>query len=958
MMTNVKRKIAAMLSFIMLFSIPAPAMLAEATRSEAAEDERPLVELIVPAAPEKKTVAEAASIEPERIEPERIEPVVTEPERIEPAVTEPERIEPAVTEPERIEPAVTEPERIEPVTPSVTTPTVTTPIAPAPIAPAPIAKGENAGGSSSAPVYSKIQARVTVEGNAITVTITEGSSEAMYIAVGDDFVMGKHKGDSYTFTGLAAGEYGVEVDYEDASNVFRTSVTVEAEENTPPSAGNPGGGTEGGSGGASPITPGSPSGSDPDENGGVSAIVPPSGNPDGEGSSSSGVKQFEIEPILSDGAISVSITGASDWEIEVLLVDKDGKTIASAYRIGSGLAALGKFAAGTYTVTASYVTPTDDASARSAAITVSAEEAGAEENVPQETAKAISAKVSTGSDYIIVSVESASDLPMYVSVGSIEPKSIENGGSVRFSPLVPGKYDIEVDYVNPVSGVAPFRTTAEILDPDVLAKIKITSVNGGENKLSVTGTAEPGKELSLSTTPETATTTVTADAGGQFAAAITCEAGTYTAVSAQYSGNKDSKVTYSGSFTVTAPAAKPTLTVDEINASSTTVSAKTAPGIVVEMKTSDWSQKVTADENGIVRFTLPHTYAKDTTVTFTVYYGQNNAESFSVQVKVAAAPSYGMLKKGDTGAEVKKLIARLKELGYPVATQSTYDDSVVASVRMFQAANGLDVNGTAGPVTQRILYSVNAIPYGGNKSYPTFVRGDRDHPMIYALQQRLKELGYYTIKVDGIFGSGTQRAIRDFQRVNGLTISGKADKSTQRLLHSSAAKPNDGSFSGSYDTLKRSSRYQSAVVPMQRRLKALGYYAGSVDGYFGSQTYRAVRNFQSRNGLSVTGKADAYTQQVLYSSWAKAASGSSSSSSGSSSSTGYRLLYWGCKGSAVRTLQNALVAAGYKDYVRTVDGIFGRWTYDAVRAYQRDHGLAVDGIAGKNTQNSLYGTNY
>lgn len=32
--------------------------------------------------------------------------------------------------------------------------------------------------------------------------------------------------------------------------------------------------------------------------------------------------------------------------------------------------------------------------------------------------------------------------------------------------------------------------------------------------------------------------------------------------------------------------------------------------------------------------------------------------------------------------------------------------------------------------------------------------------------------------------------------------------------------------------------------------------------------------------------------------------------------------------------------------------------YDAVRAYQKDVGLSVDGIAGKNTQNKLYGTNY
>ena len=85
---------------------------------------------------------------------------------------------------------------------------------------------------------------------------------------------------------------------------------------------------------------------------------------------------------------------------------------------------------------------------------------------------------------------------------------------------------------------------------------------------------------------------------------------------------------------------------------------------------------------------------------------------------------------------------------------------------------------------------------------------------------------------------------------------------------------------------------------------------------------------------------------------------SSRSISGSGSSTGYRLLYWGCTGSAVTRLQNALISAGYKSIVRTADGIYGRWTYDAVRAYQRDHGLAVDGIAGKKTQNSLYGTSY
>ena len=209
--------------------------------------------------------------------------------------------------------------------------------------------------------------------------------------------------------------------------------------------------------------------------------------------------------------------------------------------------------------------------------------------------------------------------------------------------------------------------------------------------------------------------------------------------------------------------------------------------------------------------------------------------------------------------------------------------------------------------------------------------------------------------MDGIYGSGTQRAVRDFQAVNGLYVTGRADHTTQTLLYSAAAKP-AGSYvpPSGYATLSRSTRYDARVVTLQRRLKSRGYLSGSVDGYFGSQTYRAVRYFQQRNGITVTGIADAYTQQVLYSAAAKTYSGSVSGTTGS---TGYRLLYWGCKGDDVKRLQSALLSAGYTQ-VRTADGVYGQWTYDAVCAFQKDHGLAVDGVAGKNTQNRLFGTSY
>jgi peptidoglycan hydrolase-like protein with peptidoglycan-binding domain len=50
-------------------------------------------------------------------------------------------------------------------------------------------------------------------------------------------------------------------------------------------------------------------------------------------------------------------------------------------------------------------------------------------------------------------------------------------------------------------------------------------------------------------------------------------------------------------------------------------------------------------------------------------------------------------------------------------------------------------------------------------------------------------------------------------------------------------------------------------------------------------------------------------------------------------------------------LQYALKKAGV--YKGNIDGVYGDLTYDAVRAYQRKKGLAVDGMAGLKTLNSL-----
>ena len=60
---------------------------------------------------------------------------------------------------------------------------------------------------------------------------------------------------------------------------------------------------------------------------------------------------------------------------------------------------------------------------------------------------------------------------------------------------------------------------------------------------------------------------------------------------------------------------------------------------------------------------------------------------------------------------------------------------------------------------------------------------------------------------------------------------------------------------------------------------------------------------------------------------------------------------WGDKGAQVRQIQQKLMDYGY--FSGTVDGVFGKETYDAVVWFQRKNGLKVDGVVGPRTAAGL-----
>ena len=68
---------------------------------------------------------------------------------------------------------------------------------------------------------------------------------------------------------------------------------------------------------------------------------------------------------------------------------------------------------------------------------------------------------------------------------------------------------------------------------------------------------------------------------------------------------------------------------------------------------------------------------------------------------------------------------------------------------------------------------------------------------VYTLQKKLKNWGYYTGAIDGVFGSGTEQAVIYFQKKNGLTPDGVVGQATAKALGMSLSGGSSGSSGGS-----------------------------------------------------------------------------------------------------------------------------------------------------------------
>src|SRR5450759_2500839 len=131
-----------------------------------------------------------------------------------------------------------------------------------------------------------------------------------------------------------------------------------------------------------------------------------------------------------------------------------------------------------------------------------------------------------------------------------------------------------------------------------------------------------------------------------------------------------------------------------------------------------------------------------------------------------------LYRLGDKGVAVRSIRTLLQATGdlvpSTIEASDVYDEELACAVRAFQQRRGLIVDGVLGPHTHIALDGarwklgdrlLSHIP--GH-----MLQGDD----VAALQERLLSLGFTPDRVDGVFGTNTEQAVRRFQSGVGLAV--------------------------------------------------------------------------------------------------------------------------------------------------------------------------------------------
>lgn len=243
--------------------------------------------------------------------------------------------------------------------------------------------------------------------------------------------------------------------------------------------------------------------------------------------------------------------------------------------------------------------------------------------------------------------------------------------------------------------------------------------------------------------------------------------------------------------------------------------------------------------------------------------------------------------------------------------------------------------------------------------------GDKG-PHVVAVQTAIMRNGF-TLKggATGVFNKSTQRALKSFQKVVGIKVTGVVDTATAKVLKVVTASTTTVQattttvaavttttipavvYPLTTSTLPFRGAKGDAVFAVQKALKAAGLEVkGGIDGAFGSGTTSTISSFQTSKGLPANGLLDVPTAVALALIAPVAAPtpvpAAVSVASAPAVLNPSSLPVRGNRGDSVRALQSALIATGI-EVKGGADGVFGGATFVALQRYQTANALTVTG---------------
>ena len=263
-------------------------------------------------------------------------------------------------------------------------------------------------------------------------------------------------------------------------------------------------------------------------------------------------------------------------------------------------------------------------------------------------------------------------------------------------------------------------------------------------------------------------------------------------------------------------------------------------------------------------------------------------------------------------------------------------------------------------------------------SYPGILRIGSSGQEVFEMQEFLNAIAVnYPIipvifPVNGVFEENTEAAVRAFQRQFNLNVDGVVGKATWYKISYIYAAVRKLAELGSIGRIEDLYSGQYPGTPLRQgdrgvEVQLLQFYLSSIsvfypqipnvtiDGIFGQNLLKAVLNFQQNFGLIDDGIVGQSTWEKIYAVY-ETLSDKIVPEENIPAYPG-RTFQQGSSGEEVLRIHRALntISTQYPGIPMLVeDGFFGSATTTAVRAFQRQFSLTVDGIVGELTWNKIF----